>query len=160
MFARAAPESNTRRAAAGTTLLDLMLAIVVAAILGGIAYASYARYLDRLKVGRAEDDIYEFQQAIERFRSQNWRLPQTLAEVNLNTKLDPWGRAYYYQPFLTPRDFKNARKDKHLHPLNTDFDLYSAGKDGLTKLPLTAKASQDDVLRANNGAFVGLASDY
>lgn len=26
--------------------------------------------------------------------------------------------------------------------------------------PLTAPQSQDDVVRANNGGFVGLASDY
>jgi general secretion pathway protein G len=34
------------------------------------------------------------------------------------------------------------------------------GKDGKSAGPLTAKQSRDDVLRANDGRFVGLASDY
>lgn len=52
------------------------------------------------------------------------------------------------------------RKDKSLHPLNTDYDLYSMGPDGRSVSPLTAKASRDDIIRANNGGFIGVAEDY
>ena len=45
-------------------------------------------------------------------------------------------------------------------PKNSDFDLYSMGKDGASVGPLTAKASRDDVVRASDGRFVGLASDF
>lgn len=45
-------------------------------------------------------------------------------------------------------------------PLNTDFDLYSVGKDGLSKATLAPPQSHDDIIRANNGRFIGLASDY
>jgi general secretion pathway protein G len=45
-------------------------------------------------------------------------------------------------------------------PINSDFDLYSVGRDGQSAPALTAKVSQDDIVRANNGGFVGLASDY
>jgi len=34
------------------------------------------------------------------------------------------------------------------------------GKDGASVPPLTAKASRDDIIRANDGRFIGLASDY
>ncbi len=34
------------------------------------------------------------------------------------------------------------------------------GKDGASKKPLTAKLSHDDVIRAANGTFVGLAINY
>jgi general secretion pathway protein G len=51
-----------------------------------------------------------------------------------------------------------ARKDRFLVPLNDDYDLYSMGKDGTSSPPLTAKVSQDDIIRANNGSYVGLAS--
>jgi general secretion pathway protein G len=54
----------------------------------------------------------------------------------------------------------DVRKDKNLHPLNTDFDLYSLGPDGESRLPLTAGPSRDDILRANNGAFIGRAENY
>jgi general secretion pathway protein G len=53
-----------------------------------------------------------------------------------------------------------ARKNKNLTPLNSDFDLYSMGKDGDSSAPLTAQTSRDDVIRANDGRFLGLASDY
>ena len=52
------------------------------------------------------------------------------------------------------------RKDRFLVPINTYFDLYSMGKDGKSVPPLTAQASQDDVLWANDGGFIGLASQY
>lgn len=53
-----------------------------------------------------------------------------------------------------------ARKDRFLVPINTDFDLYSMGKDGTSVPSLTAAASRDDVVRAANGAFIGLASRF
>lgn len=53
-----------------------------------------------------------------------------------------------------------ARKDRNLVPINSDFDLFSAGRDRKTTGPLTAKASQDDIIRGSDGAFVGLGRDY
>ena len=55
---------------------------------------------------------------------------------------------------------KGARKDRFLHPLNSTYDLYSVGKDGKTVAALTAKASKDDIIRANDGGFIGLAVKY
>ena len=49
------------------------------------------------------------------------------------------------------------RKDRFLVPINSDFDLYSMGKDRISQIPLTAKASRDDIIRANDGAYIGLA---
>ena len=73
---------------------------------------------------------------------------------------DPWGRDYQFLNFSAPGANGQIRKDHNLHPLNTDFDLYSLGKDGKSQAPLTAKASHDDVIWARDGAFVGLAEDY
>ncbi len=52
------------------------------------------------------------------------------------------------------------RKDRFLHPINSDYDLYSMGKDGESVEPLTAKKSHDDVIRANDGSFVGLSVEF
>ena len=52
------------------------------------------------------------------------------------------------------------RKDRFLNPLNSEFDLYSVGPDGKTETPLTAKASYDDIIRAVDGKYMGLASDF
>lgn len=52
------------------------------------------------------------------------------------------------------------RRDHFMVPVNTDFDLYSLGKDGKSVSPFTAAASQDDIVRANNGGYVGIVSEY
>jgi general secretion pathway protein G len=52
------------------------------------------------------------------------------------------------------------RKDEQRAPLNTDFDLYSMGPDGASAAPLPAQPSRDDVVRADDGAFIGLAINY
>jgi general secretion pathway protein G len=68
---------------------------------------------------------------------------------------------YYYLNIAAAGPGKGAfRKDGKLNPLNSDFDLYSAGADGVSMGPLSAKASRDDIVRANNGAFIGLGEDY
>jgi general secretion pathway protein G len=52
------------------------------------------------------------------------------------------------------------RKDRFLVPINSRFDLYSMGRDRASVPPLTAKVSQDDIIRADDGAFVGLAFQF
>lgn len=74
-------------------------------------------------------------------------------------KLDPWGNPYQY---LRMQGASNGqkRKDKSLVPINTDFDLYSMGPDGRSVGPLTAQQSRDDIVRAANGRFIGVAIDF
>jgi general secretion pathway protein G len=45
-------------------------------------------------------------------------------------------------------------------PINSDYDLYSEGKDGNSAPPLGAAQSLDDVVRANDGGYVGLAANF
>ena len=52
------------------------------------------------------------------------------------------------------------RKDRFLHPINSDYDLYSMGKDGESVEPLTAQKSHDDVIRASDGGYYGLAKNF
>jgi general secretion pathway protein G len=74
--------------------------------------------------------------------------------------LDPWGNPYQYLNHYTMKGNGQARKDRFLKPLNSDYDLYSMGKDGQSSPPLQAKPSLDDVIRASNGSYVGLASNF
>ena len=54
----------------------------------------------------------------------------------------------------------NARKDRFLVPINSDYDLYSVGADGESKPTLQNPVSRDDVIRANDGGYIGLAERY
>lgn len=121
-----------------------------------MAIPQYAKAVDLARVARAIGDI----EAIALELSSLDSLPTSLAAVNRAAYLDPWGRPYVYLKLEGVKGNGNARKDHFLVPLNSDFDLYSVGKDGLSSPPLTAKASADDVIRANNGGYIGLAERY
>jgi general secretion pathway protein G len=53
-----------------------------------------------------------------------------------------------------------TRKDRFGAPLNSDFDLYSMGRNRETADSLSTPQSYDDIVRASDGIFVGLASDF
>ncbi|MDY6825136.1 MAG: type II secretion system protein GspG [Thermodesulfobacteriota bacterium] len=142
----------------GFTLVELLIAIAILGILAGIATLQFFSYLERARIARAKSDIKVIEKAVVTFRISNGQWPANLAEADADLK-DPWGNPYRYQPVPgTPKG--KLRKDRFLVPINSDFDLYSMGRDGKSQGPLTANASQDDIIRANNGGFVGLASFY
>jgi general secretion pathway protein G len=114
----------------------------------------------RTKINAAIGDISKIALAIQRYDLQHEGLPSDLAAVGFGDALDPWGNRYFYLSFDGLKGHGAQRKDKNLVPINTQYDLYSAGADGKTKGPLTARDSRDDIIRANDGGFVGLASDY
>jgi len=146
----------------GFQLLELLIALAIVAIAAAVAVPSYTQHIDRANNAEAAADVISIAQSIEMFYTRNERYPDSLAEIGLDTFRDPWGNPYRYLRIAgAGLKGKGAlRKDKKLNPVNSDFDLYSMGKDGDTMTPFTAKPSWDDVVRANNGRFVGLAADY
>ena len=52
------------------------------------------------------------------------------------------------------------RRDGFLFPLNSDYDLFSLGTNRSTNVTIGDRASLDDVIRANDGGFFGVASEY
>jgi general secretion pathway protein G len=148
----------------GFTLLEMMAAIMVVGLLAAIAIPSYVAVIERQKIGQAKRELSEIAMAIERYRTLQFKVPESLDDLGPNASplTDPWGRGYLYLNFSSsgPGVMAKIRKDHNLHPLNTEFDLYSLGKDGDSKAPLTAKASHDDVIWARDGDFIGLAEDF
>ena len=155
-----------RRREQAFTLIEAMIAVAIVAILATVVYPSYAAYIFRAKVNRAVSDIREMEMALDRYYiATNGGQPPTLAGIGYEARLDPWGRTYQYLPYADlvragKKHPKGARMDKKLKPINSDYDLYSLGEDGMSAPPLNAKPSLDDVVRAGDGAFVGLADDF
>lgn len=146
-------------AQSGVTLLELVLVIALLGILAAAGVPTYREHVERVRENQAIADIGSLSLQIYRWQTNTGSFPASLAIAGLDGRLDPWGRPYVYLDIITA-DKNDVRKDKNLHPLNTDFDLYSKGKDGLSQLALTAQSSRDDILRANNGAYLGRAEDY
>jgi general secretion pathway protein G len=132
-----------------------MLVMVILGTLALIAIPRLQATIYQARVARAIGDIRTLETDIDGRDS----LPATLAEIGRDAMLDPWGRPYVYAP-LSGHGAGGARKDRFLVPLNSTYDLYSKGKDGATSPPLTAAQSRDDVVRAADGAYIGLASKF
>jgi len=148
-----------RRRRRAFTLVELLAVMVVIGILSTFGVVKYQDRQEKMREARA---IMDLQGILLQLSLREDDLPASLADIGRGGLLDPWGHPYMYFRF-DPSDKgnpKGARKDKSLHPINSHFDLYSMGPDGSTNLPLTAKASRDDLVVANDGRYVGRASGY
>ena len=143
------------------TIIEIVIALAIVGTLAAIAIPMYADYRYRAQVTQARSDIIDLGVEIARYQSDYLgQLPDDLDAIGKAGLLDPWGNSYQYHNLTTLAGKGKARKNKKLVPINSDYDLYSMGRDGDSKGPLTAKASRDDIVRANNGRFIGLASEY
>ena len=148
--------------AQGFGLIELLVVLVIAGLLLTLAVPAYNGYTERARVARAIGEIGAISLAIDRYRLHNDdQLPMALNQLQYDVTNDPSGRPYVYLNIpAAGLGAGGLRKDGKLNPLNTDFDLFSVGRDGAYAGPLSAKKSEDDVVRANNGAFIGLGRDY
>ena len=144
----------------GFTVIELMLAAAIVAVIVAIAVPSYANYQERVRVAQAVTDIKAMDVQLQHYQNDNREYPDDLGAIGMAGKLDPWGNPYQYTNLANIKGKGQARKDKNLVPINSDFDLWSMGKDGQSSPPLTAKPSRDDIVRAGDGRLVGLASDF
>ena len=136
-----------------------LIGVAIVAVLTAVAVPQYVGYMKRAEIKRVVADIRTLETLIGRYQTEMGAPPDDLGAAVDPLPSDPWGNPYEYIR-IQGVDKVKCRKDKNLHPINSDYDLYSRGADGDSNLPLTAAASHDDVIRANNGAFVGLAKDY
>lgn len=166
----------------GFSLIELFIIIAILGALSAIGIPNYLKYKEKAAIAAAISEIRIIERMIVMFEMDHGRLPDSLSEIRFGD-LDPWGNPYEYLNLGDTdkgkdegeegRGGKNAggrdpgggktgqpRKDHFLVPVNTDYDLYSMGKDGKSAAPFTAKDSRDDIVRANDGRYVGLASEF
>ena len=158
----------------GVTLIEMLIVIAIIGTILAIALPMFRSVLDQARVARAIGDISTLQTDIAAYEAGGKGLPESLATIGRASLVDPWGSPYQYLNFELAAGGGGgskgkgkgggvpvgARRDRFLVPINSTYDLYSMGKDGKTVVALTAKASRDDIVRANDGGFIGLAVKY
>lgn len=144
------------------TLTELLIALLIAGSLLTIAVPSYRDYIERARRTSAIKDLSVLALKLENHRDRTGSFPASLADLNYTPPPDPWGNAYQYLAIdvTPPPNTGLVRRDKNMNPLNSDFDLYSMGPDGQTQKQLTAAKARDDIVRAGNGGFIGLAAEH
>jgi general secretion pathway protein G len=151
---------HRRKHSRGFTLVELLIAVVIVLTICAIAVPNLMAALDQARIARAVGDIHAIEDDVASYQSIYSLLPDDLSQIGDGNLRDPWGNPYQYLNHSTMKGNGQARKDRFLKPLNSDYDLYSMGKDGQSSPPLQAKPSLDDVIRASNGSYVGLASNF
>lgn len=149
------------RTQSGFNILELTATIALLGVISAMAIPAFNGYAERARTNRAIGAISRVSIELYRWRTNvgNGAFPASLEEAGIGIGSDPWGNTYVYTR-VQGALLADLRKNKNLIPVNTDFDLYSSGPDGSSAPPFNAGPSQDDIVRANDGAFIGLAEDY
>ncbi len=143
------------------TLVEIMLAIALVGVLMAIAIPSYRGYILRTQIAKARSELSTIMVGVLASRGPDHYLPDSLSDVHGVPLTDPWGHPYAYYYFGRPHTpMGPVRKDRNLVPINSEFDLYSMGPDGQSRAPLTNPTSQDDIIVARDGDFIGTAADF
>ena len=169
----------------GFTLIEVAVVLSIIGVLSSTAGAQYFKMLERARIARTIVELRGIAAELDPMGDDNATLPTSLADAGIGRK-DPWGRPYRYlriqgeiPPAVASTDdglpqvsappnqgeggspaLAEARKDRFLVPINSDYDLYSVGPDGETHVTLNNRVSRDDIIRAADGAFYGLAEKF
>ncbi|MBZ5660820.1 MAG: prepilin-type N-terminal cleavage/methylation domain-containing protein [Acidobacteriia bacterium] len=144
----------------GFSLVELLIAMAVLMVISAIAIPHLVSAVDSARNAKAVGDIKSIETDILGYESTNGMLPDSLAQIGDDKILDPWKNPYQYLNHTDSQGNGQLRQDRFLVPLNSDYDLYSLGKDGQTAQPITAATSQDDVIRVGSSGYIGLASQF
>jgi general secretion pathway protein G len=132
---RRAVRSGSRRTAAGFTLIEIMVVVVILAILGTLVAPQIIGRIDEARVTKARNDLRLYESALDMYRMDNFRYPTTDQGLEALVKKpsdpsirnwrpegyvkqlvkDPWNRDYVYQAPGTN---------------GAPYDLYTLGADG------------------------------
>jgi general secretion pathway protein G len=157
---RRAGIGSRARSEAGFTLVELVILCALIGIVAAIAVPIFGRVVERARLARLDADLRAIEIDLEDYQRAYDEYPDTLDQLKVPLPVDPWGRSYQYLVFRGSGWRGQARKDRFLVPINSAYDLYSLGPDGESRPPLQAQVSLDDFIRANDGAYHGLARDY
>jgi prepilin-type N-terminal cleavage/methylation domain-containing protein len=138
----------------GFTLIELIMVVVIIGVLSTLAIPMFSNYIIRTKNVKAMTEIRNLSSELSSYNLDKTYYPDVLTELRPGPFKDPWQRDYEYiniatHPGTELMDILNL-------PLNRDYDLFSKGVDGNYSRLGGNPFNLDDIVRSNDGAFVGL----
>jgi len=141
----------------GFTLVELIVVTAIIGVLATMMVPYFGHFITKVKISRANSEIRGLEKDVIAYLTDKGVYPDTLADVGRGSLRDPWGNLYQYSNIIKGDP---ARINMFLDNLNNEFDLYSLGEDGLTNLSIADATSLDDIVRAGDGGWVGVAIHY
>ncbi|QDG74407.1 type II secretion system major pseudopilin GspG [Labrenzia sp. PHM005] len=124
---------KARRSKAGFSLIEMLVALAILALIAGIAGPKAISFLSRSKVKTAELQIQELETALELYYLDIGRYPSEADGLQALVTSPPTEK-YWNGPYLeTEASLKDPWDRWYLYrsPGQTgDFDIYSLGRDG------------------------------
>ena len=99
VWAELSPRGGTAPGAngGGFTLIEVMIAVAIAGVLGSIAAPIYIGYRERARDAVAIIDLRNIEQAVIVYAAENsGTFPDSLADIDMDDLRDPWGNPYQY----------------------------------------------------------------
>ncbi len=182
--------NRKRRSGPGFTLIELAIVLSIVGVLASGAGSQYTVYLDRARMARAIVELRGLSSDLDLPLMDDRPLPATLNDAGIQRNDPWGNPYQYLPlqgnlpPGLSSAEsglphvaaagggggnsgggggtsvMSQARKDRFLVPINSDYDLYSMGPDGETHKSLNVGAGKDDVIRAADGGFYGPAEKF
>lgn len=149
----------------GFTLIETLVVVLIIGILANYSFAKIIGAIEKAKVARAVSDITTLKNAMILFKLDNNKLPNSSLDELIpdylpKIPIDPWDNEYKYYNHSTKKGNGKRRMDGPIVPINSEYDIYSEGKDGKSTPSLRSQPAQDDVVLGNDGGFIGLGKDY
>jgi general secretion pathway protein G len=158
--ARAGLTRSERRRSAGFTVLELLIVITIMLVIAALAVPGMQSAIASARNARATSDVRTLGNAALGWYLQYGSPPATLNDIGYGGQNDPWGSPYQYLNISTNLGTGVRRTDRFGVPINTYFEMYSMGPNRNSAASLSATQSQDDIIWANDGFYIGGAASF
>lgn len=152
-----------RRESDGFTMIELMAVATIIGIVAALVIPRIWAAVEKARTAVAIADIARIHKAVETYRILNGTPPLQMENMVptylATTPIDPWGSPYVYGSFATITPGQR-RKDGPLVPINNEYDIYSKGPNGVSTPNIRSTPGKDDIIFANAGGFIDVATEY
>lgn len=142
--------ANFHTSSAGFTLLELMVAVIILAILAAIAMPMYSNYITKAKARSAQSDLVALSVVMESLYQRNLKYIDSTGEKTVSDYLTTNTMAGSWQPSADTFDYK-------LTVTTTTYSLKAVGKDRNSGCEITLTNTNTRTITGGS-ACGGLAS--